>query len=157
MRNEKWLLSVILAAAVLAMSGNQGAVFAQGESPQELEERIERLEKQVNQLAERERPEMERPMHPPRGPEMGGRRGPPPVVQVVWPGPAGKAVFWRAVRVLKCAAWTLIACHILLAVWVFTDVRKRGEGHGIFIALALLGGFPATIIYALVRIGDKKT
>ena len=46
--------------------------------------------------------------------------------------------------------------HILIAVWIFTDIRKRGEGHRIFVALALLAGIPAAIIYALVRISDKK-
>ena len=52
----------------------------------------------------------------------------------------------------------LVACifNILLAIWIYTDIRKRGEGSGIFIALALLAGIPAAIIYALVRIGDKK-
>jgi hypothetical protein len=47
-------------------------------------------------------------------------------------------------------------CNILLAVWIFTDIRKRGEGSGLFIALALLAGIPTAIIYSLVRIGDKK-
>ena len=47
--------------------------------------------------------------------------------------------------------------NILVAVWIFTDIRKRGEGSGLFIALALLAGIPAAIIYAIVRIGDKKT
>lgn len=54
--------------------------------------------------------------------------------------------------VILCA----IICNILLAVWIFTDIRKRGEGSGIFIALALVAGIPTAIIYALVRIGDKK-
>ena len=47
-------------------------------------------------------------------------------------------------------------CNILLAVWIFTDIRKRGEGSGIFIALALVAGIPAALIYSLARIGDKK-
>ena len=46
--------------------------------------------------------------------------------------------------------------NILLAIWIFTDIRRRGEGSGIFIALALLAGIPAAIIYTLVRIGDRK-
>jgi preprotein translocase subunit SecY len=46
--------------------------------------------------------------------------------------------------------------NILLAIWIYTDIRKRGEGSGIFIALAILAGIPAAIIYAIVRIGDKK-
>jgi len=47
--------------------------------------------------------------------------------------------------------------NILLAIWIYTDIRKRGEGSGIFIALALFAGIPAAIIYSIVRIGDKKT
>ena len=43
-----------------------------------------------------------------------------------------------------------------LAIWIFTDIRKRGEGSGIFVAIALVAGIPAAIIYALVRIGDKR-
>jgi hypothetical protein len=46
--------------------------------------------------------------------------------------------------------------NILVASWIYTDIRKRGEGSGIFIALALLAGVPAAIIYAIVRIGDRK-
>ena len=57
---------------------------------------------------------------------------------------------------LKFAVAALALIHVMLAVWVFTDIRKRGEGHGIFIVLALLAGIPATILYALVRIGDAK-
>jgi len=46
--------------------------------------------------------------------------------------------------------------HIALAIWVYGDVQKRGvAGRGIFIVLALLAGIPATILYALVRIGDR--
>ena len=57
---------------------------------------------------------------------------------------------------LKFAVAAFAIIHVMLAVWVFTDIRKRGEGHGIFIVLALLAGIPATILYALVRIGDAK-
>jgi hypothetical protein len=47
--------------------------------------------------------------------------------------------------------------NILLAIWIYTDIRKRNEGSGIFIVLALLAGIPAAIIYALIRIGDRKS
>jgi hypothetical protein len=57
---------------------------------------------------------------------------------------------------LKVVVGVLALIHVMLAIWVFTDIRKRGEGHGIFVVLALLAGFPATILYALVRIGDSK-
>ena len=46
-------------------------------------------------------------------------------------------------------------CNILATAWVYTDIRKRGEGSGIFVALTLLAGIPAAILYALVRIGDR--
>ena len=49
-----------------------------------------------------------------------------------------------------------ILCNVLLAIWIFTDIRKRGEGSGIFVAMALVAGIPAAIIYSLVRLGDKK-
>ena len=58
------------------------------------------------------------------------------------------------VRVIVLA-W--LVCNVLLATWIFTDIRKSGQGHGIFIVLALLAGFPTAILYALVRIGDKKS
>ena len=47
--------------------------------------------------------------------------------------------------------------NILAAIWIYTDIRKRGEGPGVFIALALIAGVPAALIYAVVRIADKKT
>lgn len=59
--------------------------------------------------------------------------------------------------VVRALLVLLAICHVLLASWIYTDIRKRGEGHGIFIILALLAGFPAAVVYALVRIGDRKT
>ena len=47
-------------------------------------------------------------------------------------------------------------CNILLAIWIFTDIRKRGEGSGIFIVMALVAGIPAALIYSLTRIGDRR-
>jgi hypothetical protein len=70
--------------------------------------------------------------------------------------PAMEGVFWHAMKIAKMSLLAVFACHILLAVWIFLDIRKRGEGHGIFIALALLAGFCGAILYALVRLGDTK-
>jgi hypothetical protein len=47
-------------------------------------------------------------------------------------------------------------CNILLAIWIFTDIRKRGEGSGLFIVLALVAGIPSALIYSLTRIGDRR-
>ena len=61
----------------------------------------------------------------------------------------------RCCFVAGLLVWVAIV-HVLLASWVFTDNRKRGADHGIFVVLAVLAGLPATILYALVRIGDAK-
>jgi len=93
-------------------------------------------------------------MQPPPPSDMAGRHE--HQMRMLWPGDRAKGEFWCALGLLKAALLVLFACHILLAAWIFTDIRKLGQGHGIFIALALLAGFPAAILYALIRIGDKK-
>jgi len=44
--------------------------------------------------------------------------------------------------------------HILTAIWVFQDIRKRGVGSGIWIVIALLTGLLGTLVYAIVRLGN---
>ena len=55
----------------------------------------------------------------------------------------------------------LVICfivHILVAVWVYQDIRKRNSGSGIWIVVALLTGLLGTLVYAIVRLGDiRKT
>ena len=46
--------------------------------------------------------------------------------------------------------------HILLAIWVFQDIRKRNAGSGIWIVIALLTGLLGTLVYAIVRLGNAK-
>jgi hypothetical protein len=133
MRSVTWWLCLVVAAMGLMMVGSTPTVFAEEEGGSQ-------------QMAER------RENQPPPRPEFGVHRGP----TVVAPTPGMEGTFWRALRVLRCVAWALFACNVLLAVWIFMDIRKRGEGNGIFIALALLAGFPAAVVYSLVRIGDKK-
>ncbi|HVM62360.1 MAG TPA: hypothetical protein VMV72_15985 [Verrucomicrobiae bacterium] len=81
---------------------------------------------------------------------------PVPVVRVLWPGIDMKQEIRCVLGVLKGVLLVWAVCNILLASWIYTDIRKLGQGHGIFVALALLAGFPAAILYAVVRIGDKK-
>jgi hypothetical protein len=121
-----------VAAAGLMLFGNGATVFAQAPGGSQMEEPHEQPPPPPPQLA---------PHHKPT---------------VVAPTPAMEASFWRGLRLLKCAGWTLLTCHILLAIWVFLDIRKRGEGNVIFIALVLLGGFPAAVVYSLARLGDIK-
>ncbi|MHC4131473.1 MAG: hypothetical protein ACYSSP_02580 [Planctomycetota bacterium] len=44
--------------------------------------------------------------------------------------------------------------NILLAVWVYTDIRKRNSGSGIWIIVVLLTGLLGVIPYAIVRLGN---
>lgn len=124
-------------------------------------ERFERLERRVNEMAERQEQfmqrfaaqmERQRPvgqpgnLHP-RPP------GPPATMSPGGPAPKAAKGLQDLIRLLCLIGFI---CNILLAVWIFTDIRKRGEGSGIFIALALVAGIPAALIYSLTRIGDKK-
>jgi hypothetical protein len=132
-------------------------------------ERLERLEQRVKEMGERQEHfmrelggQMERlanrgpggpenlrqPMSPPQGVR-------PPML----PGGAPPAA-----KVLKRIGDTVgllfligFICNILMAIWIFTDIRKRGEGSAIFIAMALVAGIPAAVIYALTRLADKKS
>ena len=55
------------------------------------------------------------------------------------------------------AAIFLLIClvvHILLSVWVYTDIRVRNAGSGIWIVVTLLTGFFGCLLYAVVRMGD---
>ena len=49
-----------------------------------------------------------------------------------------------------------LVVHILLAIWVYQDIRKRGTGSGIWIVIALLAGLLGALVYAVVRIGYIK-
>jgi hypothetical protein len=55
------------------------------------------------------------------------------------------------------AAGVLLLCliaNILMAVWVYTDNRRRETGYGIWIVITLLVGFFGALVYAVIRLGD---
>jgi len=159
MKTMRVLLCTVFAIAGLSLLGLPTTARAADEDQgdQALVQRLERLEKQVHQLAEREEPANQRPgpmMQAPRGPmnpqdmrPFDGRR--PYKYPYRWHYP-GVCIFGTLLIVLAIV-------HILLAIWVFGDIRKRGEGSGIFIVLALLIGAIGAALYLLARIGDRKT
>ena len=58
-----------------------------------------------------------------------------------------------------CMRSLLLICfvvHIILAIWVYKDIRQRNAGSGIWIVVALLTGLLGTLVYAVVRIGDNR-
>lgn len=164
MKSLMWRLYLVAALGGLILGGAATTAFAQDERGG-TGERLERLEKRVNEMAERQEQFMRRlgaqmehqrpmiqpggenirqPMHPPGAPAMGSRFSP------------GARAAKGMHDILGLLFLIGILCNILLAIWIFTDIRKRGEGSGIFVAMALVAGIPAAIIYSLVRLGDKK-
>jgi hypothetical protein len=53
----------------------------------------------------------------------------------------------------------LIGClvsHILLTVWVWTDMRAKGIGRALWVPIVLLTGLGGAILYAIVRVADTR-
>ena len=130
--------------------------------------RLERLEQRVNEMAQRQELMMERlnavlPQQDPRKascdpgfrPQANPMMVPAPACsQPDCPHAVKHARSCRPLIGLFILGVAFI--NILLAIWIYADIRKRNEGSGIFIVLALVAGIPTAIIYALVRIGDRK-
>jgi hypothetical protein len=168
-----WSLSLLTGVSCLMLFSSSRPALSAEEDPSSTGGRIQRLEQRINQLAERQEQMLRRlggvqeqqlnpPMNMPQE-----RQGP-----MVSPRPENSrralAEAEKPALVVAKANQHLhdllglmmlvwLVCNILLAVWIFTDIRKRGEGPGIFIALALVAGIPTAIIYSLVRIGDKAS
>ncbi|MEI6391947.1 MAG: hypothetical protein WCT12_12675 [Verrucomicrobiota bacterium] len=180
MKSLSWRLSLMMAFVALTLSGRAPAVFAAEDDHRGGPgDRLERLEQHVNEMAQRQEQLMRRLGTQPERQvpaALPGREGvhqpmpSPGVGNFAQPMPPGGPFapatppFQAAPNALRKFADLVKLCilvgfifNILVAVWIFTDIRKRGEGSGLFIALALLAGIPAAIIYAIVRIGDKKT
>jgi hypothetical protein len=164
---------ILAGLLLLALAGKPAALMAAEEDRGVPGDRLERLEHRINEIAQRQEqmmrqfgnsPRPEGPM-PGQGPENNMRRpmGPnagmnPPMNPHMGPpgNPHMQEIHRDIAGFLKLMMLVGIICNILLAVWIYGDIRKRGEGSGIFVALALVAGIPAAIIYSLVRLGDRK-
>jgi len=91
--------------------------------------------------------------------------GPVAHAQTMQEGPTGSKlvltqgmenVFWHAMAILRVAYWTMIVAHVLFALVVLLDIRKRGEGNMLFVLLTLLTGACGALVYGVFRVGDKK-
>ncbi len=176
MKRLNWQIG--LAALLLAL-GNWTSAVSAAPDPGASGERLERLEQRVNQMAERQEQFMQRFAgsgdqrreerttvtrdRTPR-PGMGDLGAPGPFRGEIPPpmAPAGGSSSQKS-KAMKDLGGLIGLCllvgfifNILVAIWIFSDIRKRGEGSGIFVVLALLAGIPAGVIYALARIGDRK-
>ncbi|MGZ4962600.1 MAG: hypothetical protein ACXWBP_08490 [Limisphaerales bacterium] len=120
-------------------------------------DRMERLERRINEIAQRQQQMMQqrdgRQQAPGQPPRFEGMRQP-------HPGFAPPPQIGKTHKGLKGIIGLVMLCcilfNILIAIWIFSDIRRRGTGSGIFIVLALIAGIPTAIIYCLVRIGDNK-
>jgi hypothetical protein len=50
----------------------------------------------------------------------------------------------------------IVVVHILLTLWVYGDIKERGKGSVIWVAVVLLAGILGTIPYTIVRLGDVR-
>ncbi len=167
MKNLSWRLTVTMWLAAFVCWGGITSSRAADEAAAGSPERMERLEQRINELTQRQA-QMRRP-------EGGPDRAQPAPMQnrermangaplQNMPGPGNPGVPGAAAaKIWKDIAGMLHLCfligiifNVLTAMWIFSDIRKRGEGSGVFVALALLAGAPAAVIYCLARIGDRK-
>jgi len=58
-------------------------------------------------------------------------------------------------KMFKFVAICLVL-NILLAIWVYQDIRERNTGSGMWIVITLLSGFFGVLVYAVVRLGDSR-
>jgi hypothetical protein len=184
MNSLSWRLILAAMCAALTMFGRVTPAFAAEDDSGGPGDRIDRLERRVNEMTQHQeqlmkrlaaaqdrqgpmagpgrenfRPPMDGPGRPGMGQPMPPMGGPPamgvpePGAPPIHPAQGGKALHDLVGLIFLVA----LVFNILAAIWIYTDIRKRGEGPAIFIAMALVAGVPAALIYAVVRIGDKKT
>jgi hypothetical protein len=160
MKSQSRWLCLLAALAWVAWCGGTTPTSAAEEDRGGRAERLDRLERRLDELAQHQEQIMRRlsalPEHQGPVPGPGQEHFGHPMLAPGAPAPPSAKVLHDLAGAVHLILLGCILCNILLAVWIFTDIRKRGEGPGIFIALALVAGVPAAIIYAIVRIGDKK-
>ncbi len=162
MKKTLWSVCTLTLLASLILLGRPAtARAAEGDD----QARLERLEHRLNELAQRQEQMMNRlgapaerrsQMASPEGSPLRPQLAPPAAPPTAPAAPAANRACKGLHDLLGMLFFIGMICNILLAVWIFTDIRKRGEGSGIFIVLALFAGIPSAIIYALTRIGDRK-
>ena len=155
------LQTVVLLAGLAWLDRCTPALAADGDD----NPRLERLERRVNELAQRQEQLMNRisgqlerreQMMQPPAQNMRPPLAPPTEAAHAAMCPMASKCANEVHHLIGLLCFIGMICNILLAIWIYTDIRKRNEGSGIFVALALFAGIPTAIIYALTRIGDRK-
>ena len=168
MKKATWLVCLTAVALVFALAPMARAARDDDDRDEQKSrhhrdgDRQEQFEQQHRQMPMPQTQQMQqmaqrmaqmRQMTPPMPPQMPGQ---PPNMPGASCACASRMPSRCAHCVLHAIVLVLAIVHIILAVWVYGDVQKRGvPGRGVFIVLVLLAGIPMSILYALVRIGDK--
>ena len=125
------------------------AMAAEGDSPKPPQKQMQRIQRAQKELEEQrhqlemERQELEHQREQMRRPDQRPQRKHMRMM--------GKRRPIRLLFMVMC-----LVVHILVAVWVFQDIRTRGMGSGIWIVIALIAGLLGALVYAVVRLGDVK-
>ena len=70
--------------------------------------------------------------------------------------PGGRAGMLLCIMIHAAILAVIALVHLLLAIWVYLDIRKRNAGSGLWIVITLLIGFFGVLPYAIVRMGDIR-
>jgi hypothetical protein len=67
---------------------------------------------------------------------------------------------WQGHHKMKHCMGFMFFCFIvnlLLAIWVYQDIRKRNAGSGVWIVITFMIGFFGALLYVISRIGDNRS
>jgi len=135
---KRCVLGIVLAAMVLTPV----AFCQEAKGPEDFERQMQMHEREMELKSREAKMEMDRRMAELElakrkmelaQVEKGHRHGPGPLLLLV-----------------------VVAVHILVAVWVYHDIRQRGCGSGLWVVISLLAGLLGTLVYAVVRLGDGE-
>ena len=137
---KRYVFMSILLLSILAVP----AVFSQEFEPEDMEMQLEMHERKMELEQRQAKMDMERKMQ-----ELDLEQRRMELERAREDGDEGKGAL--GVLMLICGV-----VHILVAVWVYMDIRQLNRGSGIWIVIALLTGLMGALVYAIVRLGNGR-
>jgi hypothetical protein len=137
---KRYVFMSILLLSILAVP----AVFSQEFEPEDMEMQLEMHERKMELEQRQAKMDMERKMQ-----ELDLEQRRMELERARDDGDDGKGAL--GVLMLICGV-----VHILVAVWVYMDIRQLNRGSGIWIVIALLTGLMGALVYAIVRLGNGR-
>ena len=137
---KRYVFMSILLLSILAVP----AVFSQEFEPEDMEMQLEMHERKMELEQRQAKMDMERKMQ-----ELDLEQRRMELERARDDSDEGKGAL--GVLLLICGV-----VHILVAVWVYMDIRQLNRGSGIWIVIALLTGLMGALVYAIVRLGNGR-